>query len=101
MTYDEIAFVPHNEIGADDLNIVNEHNDLIEKAKYKDAVALLEDNHFSKGFRASVFHTIQNKIHELEVYLLNKHVANCDELYSISEPTEEQMENKKFWIQVY
>lgn len=101
MTYDDIAFVPHNDIGTDELNIANQHKDLIDKAKYNDAVTLLEDNHFSKGFRASVFNTIQNKIQELEVYMLNQYVADCDELYSIGEPTEEQMENKKFWIQVY
>lgn len=101
MKLKDIIFEPHNDMSADDIELINQHSKLIKQNKYNDATALLNDNKYEKGFRASLFNSIQNKIRALEVYLLNEFIADTDEFYSFIEPTEEQMKNKSFWIQIY
>lgn len=100
MELQDIVFTPHNDAGADEIGIINKHNNLIKQENFSDATALLDNNDFSKGFRASLFKSIEKKIQNVQVYLLNK-TAEPDELYSIDEPTEIQMEGKTFWIQPY
>lgn len=101
MTLKDIIFEPHNDMSAEDKGIVTEHNNLIKQENYDDATSLLNNNDYKKGFRASLFNSIQNKLLALEIYLLNEYVAESDEFYSITEPTEEQMEGKTFWMQIY
>lgn len=101
MNLKDIVFEPHIDMSANDIELINQHNNLIKQHKYNDATALLNDNKYEKGFRASLFNSIQNKIRALEIYLLNEYVAEDDELYSFTEPTEEQMKDKTFWIQIY
>ncbi len=50
------------------------------------------------GFKASLCNAIQNKLREIQIRLLNKSAAP-DEYYSLQEPTEEEMQEKLFWIQ--
>ncbi len=101
MNLRDIVFEPHSDMSAEDVEIVTQHDNLIKQEKYDDATALLNENKYKKGFRASLFNSIQNKIRALEIYLLNEYVAEDDEFYSFTEPTEKQMENKTFWIQIY
>ena len=97
----DIIFEPHNDMSADDIEIVTQHNNLIKSGNYSDATTLLNNNNYQKGFRASLFNSIQNKIRTLQEYLLNELVANEDEFYSYDEPTAEQMDGKTFWIKPY
>lgn len=101
MNKTDLLFVPHNDLHPDDINIVEQHQNLINNEQFSDATALLDNNDYQKGFRASLFDSIEKKIQQIQIYLLNKYVAEPDEFYSIEEPTEEQMENKTYWIQVY
>lgn len=101
MNRSDFAFKPHSDMSADKKDIVIRHNDKIRKKQYRASTALLETNHYQDGFRASLFNCIQNKIRSLQIYLLNEFNAEPDELYSLSEPTAEQMKGKNFWIQPY
>lgn len=97
----DYIFSPYNDTGLDDTEITNKHKNLVKNGKYSEATELLDENEFNKGFRASIFNTIQNKIRSLEEYFLNEFAAEDDELYSFDEPTEEQMKDKTWWIQLY
>lgn len=101
MNLRDVVFEPHSDMSADDVELVNQHDNLIKQNRYDDATALLNNSKYKKGFRASLFNSIQNKIRALEIYLLNEYVAETDELYSFTEPTEEQMKDKTFWIKIY
>ena len=97
----DIVFEPRNDMSADDMEIVTQHNNLIKSGNYSDATALLDNNNYQSGFRASLFNSIQNKTHKLQEYLLNEFAADEDEFYSYDEPTAEQMDGKTFWIKPY
>lgn len=97
----DIKFVPLSDVGANDLDIINEHKNLIDNGNYSDATALLENESFNKGVRASLFNSFQNKLRQLELYFLNEFVANDDEYFSIEEPNETFMEENGYthWLQ--
>ena len=103
MEQKDIVFEPHNDMGAEDIEIVNQHKNLINTGNYSDATTLLDNNDYQKGFRASFFNSIQNKIRSVQEYLLNEFVADDDEFYSYEEPTAEFMEENNYiwWIQPY
>lgn len=103
MELKDVVFSPHNDMSAEDIEIVNRHKNLINTGNYSDATTLLDSNDYQKGFRASLFNSIQNKIRSVQEYLLNSFVANDEEYYSYTEPTIEFMEenNYKWWIQPY
>ena len=103
MELKDIVFEPHNDMGAEDTDIVTQHKNLIDSGNYSDATTLLDDNNYQKGFRASLFNSIQNKIRTLQEYLLNEFVADEDSYYSYDEPDAEFMEENgyKFWIKPY
>lgn len=101
MKMKDIIFAPHNDIEANDMNIVLEHENLIKEYNYSGATTLLDNSDYKKGFRASLFNSIQNKIRELQLYLLNEFVAEDDEVYKLTEPTDEEMNEKTWWIQPY
>lgn len=103
MELKDMIFTPHNDMGAEDVDIVTQHKNLIDLGNYSDATTLLDDNDYQKGFRASLFNSIQNKIRTVQEYLLNEFVAETDEYYSYEEPTEEFMRENgyKFWMKLY
>lgn len=103
MELKDIVFEPHNDMSAEDIEIVTQHKNLIDSGNYSDATTLLDDNNYQKGFRASLFNSIQNKIRTLQEYLLNEFVADEDSYYSYDEPDAEFMEENgyKFWIKPY
>lgn len=100
MELKDIVFEPHSDMSADEADIVRQHDNLI-KNNFDDATELLNNDHYVKGFRASLFNSIQNKIRKLEEYLLNEFVAEKDEYYSYDEPDIAQMTGKSFWIQIF
>lgn len=97
----DFGFVPHSDTSPDELSILEEHKNLIKQNNYSDAATLLDNNDFKKGFRASLFNVIEKKIQDIEIYLLNKIVAEPDELYSITEPSTEEMKDKVYWIKPF
>ncbi len=103
MEIKDIVFEPHNDMGIDDSDIVTQHKKIIDQNKFDDAYALLNNNNYKKGFRASLFNSIQNKLRMLEVYLLNEFVAGSKEFYSLEEPDTAFMEENgyDFWLQPY
>ena len=101
MQIHDFILTPHCDMSIDDSSVVETHDNFIRQHKYSAATAFLKSCNYQKGFTALLFNSIQNKIRQLEIYLLNEYVADQYELYSLTEPTEEQMGDKKFWIQVY
>lgn len=103
MTKDDLRFNPHSDMAIEDIEIVEQHNNLIKNKKFSDATTLLDNNDYQKGFRASLFNNIQNKIRMLQTYLLNKFVASKEEYYSFDEPNADFMDEHgyKFWIKPY
>ena len=103
MEQKDIVFEPHNDMSAEDIEIVNQHKNLINTGNYSDATTLLDNNDYQKGFRASLFNSIQNRLRSVQEYLLNQFVADDDEYYSYEEPTAEFMEENNYiwWIQPY
>lgn len=90
---------PISEIGLDDVEILQSYNAQMDAGNFSDAVKILDDKDFNGGgIRASIFNEIRKKIIDLEIYLLNL-FADKDTYYSITEPIEEEMNGKKYWIQ--
>lgn len=96
----DIAFTPHSDVGAFDLEILNEHKTLVLDGNYSDATNLLELESFQKGVRASLLNSIQDKLRELQLYFLNTYVAEKDEYFSDTEPDTSFMEQNGYthWI---
>ena len=94
----DIVFSPHNDMDANDLDIVKAHEKLINQRRFSSAVSTLNQNSYNNGFRAELLNKIQNKIRNFQIYLLNEFVAKPDELFSYTEPTDSQMDGKLFWI---
>lgn len=101
MELKDIVFSPHNDMSADNKDLISQHQAFVDTLQYSDAADLLNENNYNEGFRASLFNAMKNKIHTLQTYFLNKFAAEEDEFYSYTEPTEEQMEGKTWWIQPY
>ena len=91
------VFTPYSDVEIYDMDLVKSHDNLIQERNYEEAVSLADKKLSGKGFRASFFNAIENKIKEFQVYLLNK-TATPDEYYSITKPTDEEMDGKLFWI---
>lgn len=89
---------PISELGLDDLQTLSNYNSEINNAKYSNAVKVLDDAQCKKGFRAAIFNKIKEDIINLEIFLLNL-TADENTIYSLTEPTEEQMQGKLYWIQ--
>ncbi|MBD5537584.1 MAG: hypothetical protein HDQ99_19425 [Lachnospiraceae bacterium] len=98
MTQKNISFVPHSDMDIQDAPLVERHKNLIARNKLSEASSLLDNAGYNKGFRAAICNAMQNKLRKIQIYLLNKSAA-ANEYYSITEPTDEEMEGKTFWLQ--
>ena len=78
-----------------DVNTVEQHKNLIARNRFSEAASLLDNTSRQKGFRAAIFNTLQNKLREIQLYLLNK-TAAPNEYDSFTEPTDEEMEGRTF-----
>ena len=67
----DFTFTPHNDMDIDDINVIAQHKNLISQGNYGDAGTLASNN--GKGFIASLFNGIQNKIRTIQLYLLNEY----------------------------
>ena len=99
MKKEELRFIPHSDTSIAEVDIIKQHNNLIQEGKYEEAITILNDNQFVKGMRASLFNSIVEKIRKIQLYLLNEFVAESYEYFSDTEPTDEEMGNKTIWVQ--
>ena len=97
MTKEDIRFNPHSDMSLSDQTIVNQHQNLIKNNQLSDATALLNNNRYDKGFRASLFNNMQDKIRMIQEHLLTKEEEAKDEVISSTEPTEDYA----FWLVDY
>lgn len=98
MTINDLRFEPHGDMELDDLETVNNYTNLISKKCYDDAQDVLINEKYKKGYTATFFNYLQDKLRQIQMIVLNK-TAAPDEFYSAKEPTEDQMAGKTFWIQ--
>jgi hypothetical protein len=101
MTKDDISFVPHSDMNIENSLINEEHKKLIKQGNYSDATALLNEQGYNKGFRASLFNSIQNKINVLQDYMQNEYTTENDSYYSDTEPTDDEIGNARYWVNTY
>ena len=101
MTKDDISFVPHSDMDIDGVSINEEHKNLIQQGNYSDATTLLEEQGYNKGFKASLFNSIQNKINVLQNYMQNEYATENDSYYSDTEPTDEEIGEARYWVNIY
>lgn len=101
MELQDFTFMPHNDVGIDDINAITQHKNLISQENYEDAGTLAGDH--GAGFVASLFNGIQNKIRTIQLYLLNEFVAESDEYYSDAEPDTTFMKENGYvyWIKPF
>ena len=92
-------FTPYSDVEISDEELIESHNNYVYNGYYEEAITLADSALSGKGFRASFFNAIENKIKEFQIYLLNK-TALPDEYYSLTEPTDEFMDTNGFlfWI---
>lgn len=96
MTAQDIKFVPHSDMSIYDVDIVvNQHQNLIKNSQFSDATTLLDNKNYNKGFRASLFNNMQNKVRMIQECLIGQEDGNTDEIYSDIEPTDSDV---AFWI---
>ena len=99
MEYKDITFEPLSDTGANDIDSINEHNELLNNDSFSYAASLTAS--VGKGFTASLFNLIQEKLRALEVYILNEFVADEGEYYSYNEPNIDEMpDDAIFFIQI-
>ncbi len=101
MEIKDFSFVPHSDVGANELEVVRQHENLIQNNQYSDATALLDNENIQKGARASLFNSLKEKIKTLQLYFLNEYVATEEDYFSETEPTAKFMKENgyKFWIE--
>lgn len=100
MEIKELYFKPASDIGANEMDTVQNHKNLISLHKYSDATSLLTEKDIEKGVRASFLNSIQNKLRKLQLYLLNEFVADEYEYFSDEEPDAKFMEDNGYthWL---
>lgn len=96
----DFIFVPHSDVGTFEIDVVNQHDNLINEGSYNDATALLETESFNRGVRASFLNSMQDKLRKLQLYFLNEFVAEKDEYFSDTEPDTEFMQQNGYthWL---
>lgn len=90
-----------SDIAISDEETVSAHTEYINQGMYAEAKNVADSNEAmsTKGIRASIFKRLEEKIQELQIYLLNKK-ATPYEYYSLTEPTVEFLEKNGYlyWI---
>ena len=96
-----VNFELHSDIAISNEETITSHESYIQQNLYLEAKTVVDNDTTmnNKGFRASMFNIINQKIQELQIYLLNKK-AQPYEYYSLTEPTIEFMEQNGYtmWI---
>lgn len=100
MKYEDILFEPLSDIGVNEKEELETHNKKINNGNYNDAASVTEIT--GKGFTASLFNSIRNKIRVIELMILNEFVADEGEYFSYNAPNEEEMpKGTEVFIQLF
>lgn len=99
MTENNITFIPHSDMSIDDEVIVKQHLAIVNSTRFNDATAYLDNNYYSKGFRASLFNNMENKLFTIQEYLLTKETDSTEEIISDDEP--DLSVESIFWLTDY
>ncbi len=67
---DEMIFFQDNDL--ETIEIMNHYNDLISKCKYTEANEYITNQEGIHGFYADLFNAIENRIYNLQKYILTK-----------------------------
>lgn len=86
MTYENIKFEPFSDTGANELEKIDNHNIYIKNGQYEDAATLALGA--GKGFTASFYNAIQNKVRNFGDVFLNDFSANQCEYITRKDPDE-------------
>lgn len=68
---DELVFFQDNDL--ENIGIVVEYNKLISQGKYDEALKYVDENGTIYGYFAPFFNLIENRIYNLQEYILNKY----------------------------
>lgn len=90
---DEMLFFQDNDI--DKIEVINTYNNLITQGKYTEASDYISQHEEVYGFFASYLNAIENRIYNLQEYLLTKQKKNPF-VFSDEEP--ESAEIGTIWI---
>ncbi len=90
---DEMIFFQDN--GIEKMDVVNQYNDLISRGKYDDANEYISRHTEIYGFFANYMNALENRICNLQEYLLSKRKKNP---FTLSDDEPEQAENGTVWI---
>lgn len=103
MELNDLKFTPHSDIGAKEIDIIKQQEQLIQNGNYSDATTLLDNENVDKGVRASFLNSIQNKVRNLQLYMLNEAEQKQDTYYSDTEPSMDFMDENEylFWSQPF
>lgn len=100
MDVNDITFVPHSDMELNDQTIVEQHLVIYKNNQYNNATNFLNDNNYTKGFRASLFNNMENKLRNLQEYLLGKESdEDSEEVITTTEPS--LSGDSSFWLLDY
>lgn len=90
---DEMLFFQDNDI--DKIEVINIYNDLIAQGKYSEASDYINQHEEVYGFFANYLNAIENRIYNLQEYLLTKQKKNP---FVLSDKEPESAEEGIIWI---
>lgn len=94
---DDMTFFQDNDL--EKMEIMNTYNSLVAQGKYSEAVDFINQQKGIYGFFADFFNLIENRIYNMQQYLLQKPPKEQPFLYYVEEEKEPSMgTNKRIWI---
>lgn len=90
---DKMIFFQDNDI--DNVEVINTYNNLIAQGRYSEANSYISQHEEVYGFFANYLNAIENRIYNLQAYLLTKQKKNPF-VHSYEEP--ESVEAGTIWI---
>lgn len=90
---DEMSFFQDNDI--DNVEVMNTYDNLIAQGRYGEANAYIGQHEEVFGFFADLLNTMENRIYNLQEYLLTKQKKNP---FVLSEEEPEAVEEGTIWI---
>lgn len=92
-TVDEMFFFQDNNL--DNVEVINTYNHLITQGKYREAEQYISQQEQVYGFFANYLNAIENRIYNLQEYLLTKHKKNA---FVFSDVEPDLVDEGTIWI---
>ncbi len=93
---DEMTFFQDNNL--ENIEIINHYNNLISQGKYSEASDYINQQEGVYGFFADFFNLIENRIYNLQEYLLNKPPKKQPFVYYDEEAEPPNVDEDTIWI---